>query len=117
MKIPGRILSVKNNALDLDIEAAFKGFGSRDGSFVLGLSVQLASLGSKPSGLDEHGMAFLASIVAGVSPRDTTEALLATQMAAIHKSIMLMTKRLGEAENIAQQDSAERALNKLVVSA
>jgi hypothetical protein len=34
-------------------------------------------------------------------------------MAAIHNAIMTFTRRLAHVENIPQQDSAERALNKL----
>jgi hypothetical protein len=39
--------------------------------------------------------------------------MLATQMAAVHDAIMTFTRRLANVENIPQQDSAERALNKL----
>ena len=41
------------------------------------------------------------------------EALLLTQMAATHQATMMMARRLNTVENIPQQDSAERALNKL----
>ena len=113
-KIPGRIIDLKeDNSIDVDWAAASKGFGSMDVNFLAGVSSQLANLGSDPSRLDANAVAFLASIVAGVAPRDTTEALLATQMAAIHNSVILMTTRLTRARTIAEQDSAERALNKL----
>ncbi len=53
------------------------------------------------------------SVVKGIKPRDQIEIMLAAQMAAIHEAIMTFTKRLAHVETIAQQDSAERALNKL----
>ena len=53
------------------------------------------------------------SIVKGVKPRDEVEAMLAAQMAAVHTATMNFARRLGHAENIPQQDSAERAFNKL----
>ena len=39
--------------------------------------------------------------------------MLATQMAAVHQSTMMMARRLNHVETIPQQDAAERALNKL----
>ena len=55
----------------------------------------------------------MVSVVRGIEPRDQIETMLATQMAAIHNAIMTFTRRLAHVENIPQQDSAERALNKL----
>jgi hypothetical protein len=53
----------------------------------------------------------MVSVVKGIEPRDQTT--LAAQMAGIHKTIMTFTRRLSNVETIQQQDSAERALNKL----
>ena len=39
--------------------------------------------------------------------------MLAAQMAAVHLSTMTFARRLANVENIPQQDSAERAFNKL----
>lgn len=51
--------------------------------------------------------------VDSMKPRDATETLLLTQMATIHQATMMMAGRLNHVDNIPQQDSAERALNKL----
>jgi hypothetical protein len=48
-----------------------------------------------------------------VKPRDERKAMLATQMGAIHAATMMLARRLNHVETIAQQDAAERALNKL----
>jgi hypothetical protein len=53
------------------------------------------------------------SVIKGLEPRDQVEALLAAQMAAVHTAIMTFARRLGHVETIPQQDSAERAFNKL----
>jgi hypothetical protein len=53
------------------------------------------------------------SVVKGIKPKDQLEAMLAAQMAAIHTATMTSARRLARVEIIAQQDSAERALNKL----
>jgi hypothetical protein len=41
------------------------------------------------------------------------EAMLASQMAAVHMATMTFARRLNHVDNIPQQDSAERAFNKL----
>jgi hypothetical protein len=53
------------------------------------------------------------SIVKGIEPRDQVETMLAAQMAATHNATMTFARRLNHVDNIAQQDSAERAFNKL----
>jgi hypothetical protein len=53
------------------------------------------------------------TIVQGIEPNDTVEALLATQMTAVHIETMKATCRLANAEMIPQHDSALSAVNKL----
>ena len=58
------------------------------------------------------------ALIEGVheQPRDQVEAMLAAQMAAVHQAILTLAPRLAQADTIDQQDSAERAFNKLVRS-
>ena len=53
------------------------------------------------------------AIIAGIEPRDELETMLATQMVAIHNATMTLARRLVHVETLDQQNSAERALNKL----
>ena len=53
------------------------------------------------------------AVIAGIEPRDEMEAMLAAQMAAVHRATLTFARRLNHIENIPQQDSAERAFNKL----
>lgn len=53
------------------------------------------------------------TLLVAVEPRDELEAMLAAQMATIHSSTMRMARSLVRAETLDQQNSAERALNKL----
>lgn len=86
------------------------GSGGRD--FYNGLITQLANVSAAPGGkLDS--LTFMLSVVKGVKPRDQLEAMLAAQMAAVHIASMTFAQRLASVENIPQQDSAERAFNKL----
>ena len=49
----------------------------------------------------------------GDMAKDQVEAMLAAQMAAVHNATMTFARRLAHVDNIPQQDSAERAFNKL----
>jgi len=81
--------------------------------FVNGLLKQLANAGSHRGQIDEDALNFMLSVITGIKPKDQVEAMLAAQMAAIHTATMTFARRIANVENIAQQDSAERALNKL----
>ena len=84
-----------------------------DVSFVVGLISQLADAGTRRRKVDERELNFMLSVVKGAKPKDQMEAMLAAQMAAVHMATMEFARRLANVENIAQQDSAERAFNKL----
>jgi hypothetical protein len=87
--------------------------GTADYDFFSGLIQQLSNGSSRGGKIDERLLNFMLSVIKGIQPRDQIEIMLAAQMAAIHEAIMTFAKRLANVETIAQQDSAERALNKL----
>ncbi len=87
--------------------------GTRDGDFLGGLLEQLVNAGTQGQEPDEAGVNFMLSVVKGVEPKDQVEAMLAAQMAAVHMATMRFARRLANVDNIPQQDSAERAFNKL----
>src|SRR5262249_4601564 len=78
-----------------------------------GLLTQLANAGSRGRQIDEDALNFMLSVVTGSKPKDQLEAMLVAQMAAIHTATMTFARRLANVETRGQQDSAERALNKL----
>lgn len=111
---PARLIRMSGRTANVDQNAAEKAFGSSDAAFIEGLVHQLINLGSAAGKkLDEEGTAFVASIVAGIKPQDQLEAMLAAQMAAVHLATMTFARPLAYVDNIPQQDSAERAFNKL----
>jgi hypothetical protein len=87
--------------------------GTTDADFLEGLLGQLANAGSQGRQVDERGLNFMLSVVKGIAPKDQLETMLAAQMAAVHMATMTFARRLNHVENIPQQDSAERAFNKL----
>ncbi|WP_147296833.1 hypothetical protein [Paracoccus thiocyanatus] len=78
-----------------------------------GLLEQMADIGSYRRAVDPAASNFALGFVDSMEPQDATEALLLTQMAAIHQATMHMARRLNCATILPQQDSAEKALNKL----
>jgi hypothetical protein len=84
-----------------------------DVSFVVGLISQLADAGTRGRKVAERELNFMLAVVTGAKPKDQMEAMLAAQMAAVHMATMALARRLANVENTAQQDSAERAFNKL----
>ena len=92
--------------------ALMQACGTADFDFFDGLTLQLVNA-SKGQGSTEKTVNFMLSVVKGVEPRDQIEAMLAAQMAAVHMASMTFARRQANVENIPQQDSAERAFNKL----
>jgi hypothetical protein len=87
--------------------------GTADEQFFTGMIVQLTDASSQHQKIDEIAFNFMLSVIQGVQPRDQLEAMLAAQMAAVHAASMTFARRLANVDNIPQQDSAERAFNKL----
>jgi hypothetical protein len=87
--------------------------GTSEPDFMDGLLGQLANVGTKGRAVNERGLNFMLAVVKGVGPKDQVEAMLAAQMAAVHNATMTFARRLAHVDNIPQQDSAERAFNKL----
>jgi hypothetical protein len=112
-KAAAPLIKVNGAEVTVAAEAIYKAFGTRSDDFVNGLVSQLVNIGSQGKQADQKGVAFVASIVGGVHPTDQVEAMLAAQMAAVHLATMTFARRLAHCETLAQQDSAERAFNKL----
>ena len=88
-------------------------FATTDVSFVVGLITQLADAGTRRGKVGERELNFMLAVVKGAKPKDQMEAMLAAQMAAVHMATMALARRFANVDNIAKQDSAERAFNKL----
>ena len=80
---------------------------------IVGLIHQISVQGSHGKTFDEEAANFVLAFVDSMQPADAAEAVLLTQMAATHQAMMMMTRRLNHVQTLQQQDSAERAVNKL----
>jgi hypothetical protein len=87
--------------------------GTTSTSFMDVLVRQLINAGTQGREPDQATVNFMLSVVKSVEPKDEIEAMLAAQMAAVHMASMTFARRLAHVDTIPQQDSAERAFNKL----
>jgi hypothetical protein len=72
--------------------------------------VRASVSGEKP---DEVNLSFMISMVKSIKPRDSVEAMLVAQMVSVHVMAMRCAHHLANAEDLAQHDSAARALGRL----
>ena len=87
--------------------------GTTSTSFMDVLVRQLINAGTQGHEPDQATVNFMLAVVKGIEPKDEIEAMLAAQMAAVHMASMTFARRLAHVDTIPQQDSAERAFNKL----
>ena len=106
---------VETRPRDLPVEDTVyrDAFGSEDPDFIEGLIGQLFNAGTQGQHGDGKGPNFMLAVIHGIEPRDQVESMLAAQMAAVHMATMTFARRLAHVDTIPQQDSAERAFNKL----
>jgi hypothetical protein len=93
-----------------NIEHLIDVFRTEDRDFIGGLSQQLIYAGSRLLG---DALSFMFAVIKGIKPRDQLEAMLAAQMAAVHVTMMKYMAILAKAEDVLDQESAERTINKL----
>jgi len=106
-------VSIDHTDKRLGLNLLMAAVGTTDVDFFNGLIGQLVVAGSKNGKPNEDELNFMLSVVKGAEPRDQFEAMLAAQMAVVHTQTMSFARRLANDGSIHQQDSAERAFNKL----
>jgi hypothetical protein len=88
-------------------------FGVADRDAMHGILRQLVKAsvnGQKP---DAVNLSFMISMMKSIEPRDSVEAMLVAQMVSVHVMAMRCAYHLANADDIARQDSAGRALGRL----
>jgi hypothetical protein len=108
-----REVSLDHEDQRVGVRLLMNAVGTTDSEFLASLLGQIANAASHGQKLNESNTNFMLSVVKSIEPQDEIEAMLATQMAAVHMASMTFARRLANVENIPQQDSAERAFNKL----
>jgi hypothetical protein len=87
--------------------------GVTDRDAMHGILKQLVKASVNSEKPDEVSLSFMISMVKSIKPRDSVEAMLVAQMVSVHVMAMRCAYHLANAEDIARQDSAARALGRL----
>src|SRR5450631_1216351 len=87
--------------------------GVADRDAMHGILRQLVKAGVNGQKPDPVNLAFMISMVESIKPRDSIEAMLVAQMVSVHVMAMRCAYQLANADDIARQDSAARALGRL----
>ena len=113
LRLSAEGFSIDHPDLELGEQLMADALGVADRDAMYGILRQLmkASVnGSKP---DPANLAFMISMVEGIKPRDSIEAMLVAQMVSVHVLAMRCAYHLASADDVARQDSAARALGRL----
>ena len=87
--------------------------GVADRDAMEGILRQLVKASVSRGRPDKVNLAFMMSMVKSIKPRDSIEAMLVAQMVSVHVMAMRCTQHLAHANDLAQHDSAARALGRL----
>ena len=87
--------------------------GVADREAMHGILRQLVRASVSGESPDEVNLSFMISTVKSIRPRDSVEAMLVAQMVSVHVMAMRCAHHLANADDLAQHDSAARALGRL----
>jgi hypothetical protein len=87
--------------------------GVADREAMHGILRQLVKASVSGESPDEVNLSFMISMVRSIKPRDAVEAMLVAQMVSVHVMAMRCAHHLANADDLAQHDSAARALGRL----
>jgi hypothetical protein len=87
--------------------------GVADRDAMHGILRQLVKASVNGERPDEVNLSFMISMVKSIKPRVSVEAMLVAQMVSVHVMAMRCAYHLANAEDIARQDGAGRALGRL----
>ncbi|RZN36048.1 hypothetical protein CWO90_02095 [Bradyrhizobium sp. Leo121] len=87
--------------------------GATDRDAMGGILRQLVRASVSDGSPDEVTLSFMISMMKSIRPRDSIEAMLVAQMVSVHVMAMRCAHHLASADDLAQHDSAARALGRL----
>ena len=93
----------------LDFKAMLKSFDITDKNFIAPLYSQLIDADA----LGHEGLEFAAAVIKGVAPNDLLEAMLAAQMAVMHRTSMNFVRQVGDWKGSEHQEVAVNTATKL----
>jgi hypothetical protein len=105
--------SVEHPEPDLAEQLMANALGVADRDAMDGILRQLVRASANGGAPDEVNLSFMISMVKSLKPKDSVEAMLVAQMVSVHVMAMRCAQHLATAQDLAQHDSAARALGRL----
>lgn len=113
IKLSSHGFSIDHPDPELGEQLMANALGVTDREAMDGILRQLVRASVSGGSHDETNLSFMISMVKSIRPRDSVEAMLVAQMVSVHVMAMRCAQHLARAEDIAQHDSAARALGRL----
>ncbi len=105
--------SIEHPDPELGEQLMANALGAADREAMDGILRQLVRASVSGGSPDEVNLSFMISMVKSIRPRDSIEAMLVAQMVSVHVMAMRCAHHLANADDLAQHDSAARALGRL----
>jgi hypothetical protein len=113
IKLSSHGFSIDHPDPELGEQLMANALGVADREAMDGILRQLVKASMSGGSLDEVNLSFMISMVKSIKPRDSVEAMLVAQMVSVHVMAMRCAQHLASADDLAQHDSAARALGRL----
>jgi hypothetical protein len=113
IKLSPHGFSIDHPDPDLGEQLMANALGVADRDAMDGILRQLVRASVSGGSADEVNLSFMISMVKSIRPRDSVEAMLVAQIVSVHVMAMRCAQHLATAEDLAQHDSAARALGRL----
>jgi hypothetical protein len=113
IKLLSHGFSIDHPDPELGEQLMVNALGVADREAMHGILRQLVKASVSGDSPDEVNLSFMISMVKSIKPRDSIEAMLVAQMVSVHVMAMRCAHHLANAEDLAQHDSAARALGRL----
>jgi hypothetical protein len=114
IKISSRGVAIDHPDQELGERLMSDALGVSDRDAMYGVLRQLVKASVSRNKPDALNLAFMISMVESIKPRDSIEAMLVAQMVSVHVMAMRCAHQLANTEDAARQESAVRALARLV---
>ena len=113
IKLQSHGFSIDHPDPEIGEQLMMNAVGVADREAMHGIIRQLVKASVSGESPDEVNLSFMISMGKSIKPRDSIEAMLVTQMVSVHVMAMRCAHHLANADDIAQHDSAARALGRL----
>jgi hypothetical protein len=113
VKLSSQGFAIDHPDSELGEQLMAEALGVADRDAMHGILRQLVKASVNGQQPDAVNLAFMISMVKSIKPRDAVEAMLVAQMVSVHVMAMRCAYHLANADDVARQDSAARALGRL----